>query len=305
MEPTESAAPPSRLRRRRISGVWRRGSALLTAVPSPSGNRVRPAGQHGSWNGRASGSVRAGPANGTGAAGGTGQRIVADSRVSTPLTAHLTAEERVAHLHAHDPARQLSWPALPAAVVAAAGFVLGAGFYRGFTGHSALFPSGTVGWALAVLTGVIVGHLVALGRARWWGGTGSGAALTLSVLLLYGWVPAGMVSLTVVVLVGVARRHRWRQGAPARRGGHPRHRRRGAGARRVRPGPVRRDTVGPADLERLHGARGGADRRSPTSRSPAPCSGICTPRAADCPPSPAPPWSDRAWSRSRCSPSRR
>ncbi|GAA3295866.1 hypothetical protein GCM10020295_24050 [Streptomyces cinereospinus] len=63
-----------------------------------------------------------------------------------------------------------------------------------------------------MLTGIIVGHLVALGRARWWGGTGSGAALTLAVLLLYGWVPAGTVSLTVVVLVGTARRHRWRQG---------------------------------------------------------------------------------------------
>jgi diguanylate cyclase (GGDEF)-like protein len=111
-----------------------------------------------------------------------------------------------------DGERHQSWPALPAAVVAAAGFVLGAGFYRAFTGGHALFPSGTAGWSLAVLTGIIVGHLVMLGRSRWWGGTGSGAALTLAVLLLYGWVPAGMVSLTVVVLVGIARRNRWRQG---------------------------------------------------------------------------------------------
>ncbi|MEU0219275.1 bifunctional diguanylate cyclase/phosphodiesterase, partial [Streptomyces sp. NPDC006265] len=92
------------------------------------------------------------------------------------------------------------------------GLVLGAGFYRAFTGGHALFPAGTSGWSLAVLTGIIVGHLVMLGRSRWWGGTGSGAALTLAVLLLYGWVPAGMVSLTVVVLVGIARRNRWRQG---------------------------------------------------------------------------------------------
>lgn len=63
-----------------------------------------------------------------------------------------------------------------------------------------------------MLTGIIVGHLVALGRDRWWGGTGSGAALTLAVLLLYGWLPAGLVSLVVVVLVGSARRHRWWQG---------------------------------------------------------------------------------------------
>jgi diguanylate cyclase (GGDEF)-like protein len=101
---------------------------------------------------------------------------------------------------------------VPAVIVGLAGAILGAGFYRAFVGSHALFPSGTVGWSLALLTGIIVGHLVAMGRARWWGGTGSGAALTLAVLLLYGWVAAGMVSLTVVVLVGIARRGRWRQG---------------------------------------------------------------------------------------------
>ncbi|WP_435881846.1 putative bifunctional diguanylate cyclase/phosphodiesterase [Streptomyces diastaticus] len=101
---------------------------------------------------------------------------------------------------------------LPAAVVVLAAVLLAAGIGRALaTGH-ALFPAGAAGWALAVLTGIVVGHLVALGRDRWWGGTGSGAALTLAVLLLYGWVPAGLVSITVVVLVGVARRHRWRQG---------------------------------------------------------------------------------------------
>lgn len=113
---------------------------------------------------------------------------------------------------ADDEAGRGSWQLLPAAVVAAAAVVLGTGFFHAFTGGHPLFPSGTVGWSLAVLTGLIVGHLVALGRDRWWGGTGSGGALTVAVLLLYGWMPAGMVSLTVVVLVGVARRHRWRQG---------------------------------------------------------------------------------------------
>jgi diguanylate cyclase (GGDEF)-like protein len=105
----------------------------------------------------------------------------------------------------------LSWPVLPVVVVAAAGFVLGAGFYRAFSGPHALFPPGAVGWSLALLTGVIVGHLVLLGRTRWWGGTGSAAALTLAVLLLYGWVPAGLVSLTVMVFSGVARRRGRRQ----------------------------------------------------------------------------------------------
>ncbi|MFH0521330.1 putative bifunctional diguanylate cyclase/phosphodiesterase [Streptomyces sp. M41] len=177
MEPTESAAPDSRLRR--LAGAWREWAAW-TAERSRVGRST----------------------------GGVGRRTGADGRA----TAQLDDTERAAALAGSDHERHLSWPALPAVVVAAAGFVLGAGFYRAFTGDHALFPSGTVGWSLAVLTGVIVGHLVALGRARWWGGTGSGAALTLAVLMLYGWVPAGMVSLTVVVLVGVARRGRWRQG---------------------------------------------------------------------------------------------
>ncbi|WP_037677699.1 bifunctional diguanylate cyclase/phosphodiesterase [Streptomyces griseus] len=177
MEPTESAAPGSRLRLRRVTGVWR-GSRWATRSAERSGAAGRAAGQYT-------------PADGHGRAA---------------LTATASGLPGAEH------ERHLSWPTLPAAIVAAAGFVLGAGFYRGFTGGHALFPSGTVGWSLAVLTGIIVGHLVMLGRARWWGGTGSGAALTLAVLLLYGWVPAGMVSLTVVVLVGIARRHRWRQG---------------------------------------------------------------------------------------------
>ncbi|MGW5635021.1 putative bifunctional diguanylate cyclase/phosphodiesterase [Streptomyces sp. NPDC003832] len=180
MEPTESAAPDSRLRLRRVTGAW-----WASRRPGPAGGR--PGGPGCALGPLAAVNGRGGPAQ-------------------------LTADH-VPGLTDHESERHLSWPALPAAVVAAAGFVLGAGFYRAFTGSHALFPSGTVGWALAVLTGIIVGHLVALGRARWWGGTGSGAALTLAVLLLFGWVPAGMVSLTVVVLVGVARRHRWRQGA--------------------------------------------------------------------------------------------
>ncbi|MEU3060831.1 bifunctional diguanylate cyclase/phosphodiesterase [Streptomyces subrutilus] len=102
--------------------------------------------------------------------------------------------------------------AVPLTIVGLAATVLAAGVASALAGGRALFPGGAVGWALALLTGIIVGHLVALGRDRWWGGTGSGAALTLGVLVLYGWVPAGLVSLAVVSLVGAARRHRWRQG---------------------------------------------------------------------------------------------
>ncbi|MER6125156.1 bifunctional diguanylate cyclase/phosphodiesterase [Streptomyces sp. NPDC001795] len=205
MEPTESAAPDSRLRLRRISGAWRAGRRTAhssaragvddrSAVPGAlSGMMPAPGGVPG-----IPGAPRSVPGIGPvpGAAPGAGPLVSGPAALLT----------------GPDSERHMSWPALPAAVVAGAGFVLGAGFYHAFGGHHALFPSGTVGWSLAVLTGIIVGHLVALGRARWWGGTGSGAALTLAVLLLYGWVPAGMVSLTVVVLVGIARLGRWRQG---------------------------------------------------------------------------------------------
>ncbi|MFD3625725.1 putative bifunctional diguanylate cyclase/phosphodiesterase [Streptomyces sp. NPDC058726] len=171
MEPTESAAPGSRLRLRRVAVTWRRRR-----------EGGRPPGQP---------------------AAGRGPGLSESQSLSGSLSHSLSGT---------DTERHPAWPALPTAVVAAAGFVLGAGFLRAFTGGHALFPGGTVGWSLAVLTGIIVGHLVMLGRSRWWGGTGSGAALTLAVLLLYGWVAAGMISLTVVVLVGVARRGRWRQG---------------------------------------------------------------------------------------------
>ncbi|MEU6812243.1 bifunctional diguanylate cyclase/phosphodiesterase [Streptomyces sp. NPDC046831] len=175
MEPTESATAPSRLRR--MTGAWR-GCRRLT-------------------------SERAGTE-----ACALGPYAVTEARGS----AQPAAEAAPRPSHPGGTERRRSWPALPTVVVAAAGLALGAGLYGAFAGGRALFPSGTAGWSLAVLTGVIVGHLVALGRARWWGGTGSGAALTLAALLLYGWVAAGLVSLTVVVLVGAARRHRRRQG---------------------------------------------------------------------------------------------
>ncbi|MFF3320913.1 putative bifunctional diguanylate cyclase/phosphodiesterase [Streptomyces sp. NPDC002889] len=103
-------------------------------------------------------------------------------------------------------------PGLAAAVVASAALVLLTGIVQTVREGRALFPSGTVGWSLALLTGIIVGHLVALGRERWWGGTGSGSALTLAALLVFGWVPAGLVSLAVVTLVGAACPSRRRRG---------------------------------------------------------------------------------------------
>ncbi len=103
-----------------------------------------------------------------------------------------------------------SVPALPVAVVVLAAVVLILAVRGRSAAGGALFPEGTVGLAFAVLTGIIVAHLVALARDLWWSGTGSGAALTLAVLLLYGQVAALLVSLAVVVLVGAARHTRWR-----------------------------------------------------------------------------------------------
>ncbi|OIJ67955.1 putative bifunctional diguanylate cyclase/phosphodiesterase [Streptomyces mangrovisoli] len=182
MEPTESAASAARTHLRRVAGAWRGSRWATWSADSATGRPGTPV-----------------PV--------TGHRTAAAEAASARAAA-----ERALGIPGPDHDRRPAWPALPAVVTAAAALVLGAGFYRAFTDHHALFPCGTVGWSLALLTGIIVGHLVMLGRSRWWGGTGSGAALTLAVLLLYGWVPAGMVSLTVVVLVGIARRNRWRPG---------------------------------------------------------------------------------------------
>ncbi|MFJ8362898.1 putative bifunctional diguanylate cyclase/phosphodiesterase [Streptomyces sp. NPDC093984] len=201
MEPSESAAPDSRLLLRRVSGAWRAGRRI-----------VRPSGHAGTGGPCAVPRALPGAHPGPGAGVPAGSTPGTTSLPALPPGTGALADGSSSGLPGQDGERHVSWPALPAVVVAAAGFVLGAGFYRAFGEHHALFPSGAVGWSLAVLTGIIVGHLVMLGRSRWWGGTGSGAALTLAVLLLYGWVPAGMVSLTVVVLVGTARLGRWRQG---------------------------------------------------------------------------------------------
>ena len=245
MEPTESVAPGARLRR--AAGAWRgsrwatwplsgrdggtegrpSGRATVTDRGSPAAERrVRRSADgfaHGFTGGFAHGLTDAfgdgltdGFTGGFGDARATGRAWQAgagpwQAAGSLPPLA-LPPGSGGSSDDVSGPARRPALPALPAAVVAVAALVLGAGFYRAFTGTHALFPSGRVGWSFAVLTGIIVGHLVMLGRSRWWGGTGSGAALTLAVLMLYGWVPAGMVSLTVVVLVGVARRGRWRSG---------------------------------------------------------------------------------------------
>ncbi|MFR9674509.1 putative bifunctional diguanylate cyclase/phosphodiesterase [Streptomyces sp. TR02-1] len=101
-------------------------------------------------------------------------------------------------------------PGFAPTVLGLAAGALAAGVLRTLHDGHALFPGGSVGWSLATLTGLVVIHLVAMGRDRWWGGTGSGAAVALAVLLLHGWVPASAVSLAVVVLVGAARRRRLR-----------------------------------------------------------------------------------------------
>ncbi|MFD0430515.1 hypothetical protein ACFQ60_33155 [Streptomyces zhihengii] len=171
--------------------------------------------------------------------------------------------------------------------------------------RSALFPGSTAGWAFALLTGIIVGHLVMLGRDRWWGGTGSGAALTLAALLLYGWVPATLVSLSVVALVGAAGRGRRRHGLL-----HGAVDVLGIGAAALvlaafgvtpsveRPWDPLEWGVGAAAEIVLAAAAYLAVTRLLLWY-------VLTPRAADCPPSRAPPWSARDWSPSPSSASPR
>ncbi|WP_374119065.1 putative bifunctional diguanylate cyclase/phosphodiesterase [Streptomyces odontomachi] len=178
------------------------GTEQDTAHPGGTGRRLPGQG--------ATGRRIAVPASGRDAPGSSGQspgRTWPARRSSGPGTAGPHGDDT------SDAAGRFTLTsALPVVLVALAAVVLGAGIYHAVDGHHALFPSGAPGWSLAVLSGLIVGHLVSLGRERWSSGTGSGPALTLAVLLLYGWVPAGMVSLIVIVLVGVARRHGWRQG---------------------------------------------------------------------------------------------
>ncbi|MGH3324065.1 MAG: GGDEF-domain containing protein, partial [Streptomyces sp.] len=55
-------------------------------------------------------------------------------------------------------------PGLRMTVVTVAAIAAGAGVASVLTRGHALFPDAVRGWSLAVLTGIIVGHLVALGR---------------------------------------------------------------------------------------------------------------------------------------------
>ncbi|WBB62870.1 bifunctional diguanylate cyclase/phosphodiesterase [Streptomyces sp. WMMC500] len=102
--------------------------------------------------------------------------------------------------------RRLVLPALPWLVQAVGGLVFVVGVLHGLREGYALFPRGTAGWGLIVLTAALIAHLVAPGRDRWSGGNGSAAALTLAVLLLYGWIPAAVISLLVILAVAAVRR---------------------------------------------------------------------------------------------------
>jgi diguanylate cyclase (GGDEF)-like protein len=97
-------------------------------------------------------------------------------------------------------------------VLATAGVPLIIGLVKLVVTGCALFPGARPGWGFALLTGLVVAHLVAWGRDRWWaGGSGSAAALALAMLLLYGWVPAVLVSLVLVAVAAAARRDRWQE----------------------------------------------------------------------------------------------
>lgn len=102
-------------------------------------------------------------------------------------------------------------PVLPKAVILGAGLAVATALCHTVFAAREPFLEASVVWPLVVLIGVVVVHLLALGGARSWGGTGSAASLTLGVQLAYGWLPAVFVGLAVVVPVGAIRRHRWRE----------------------------------------------------------------------------------------------
>lgn len=129
--------------------------------------------------------------------------------------------------------------------------------------------------------------------------------LTLAVLLLYGWVPAGLVSLVVVVLVGVARRHRWWQGLL-----HGAVDILGIGAAALVLAAFGEVQTVESPWQPLDWGIGAVPEVLLAASTYLLVTRVLlwyagTPRAADCRPSPAPPCCARAWSRSPCSASHR
>ncbi|CAM5314271.1 Bifunctional diguanylate cyclase/phosphodiesterase OS=Streptomyces alboniger OX=132473 GN=CP975_25220 PE=4 SV=1 [Streptomyces alboniger] len=150
MEPTESAAPDSRLRARqwRAPSSWLRGRRTSAATDTGTPGT---------------------PAAGT-AAGTLSTAVAPRERAWTSPTAQ-SAEAGAGPADGPGPheARE-PWPLLPVLIVTVAALLLGAGFFQAVADGHALFPSGTAGWSLAALTGLIVGHLA---RSA---GTAGGAA---------------------------------------------------------------------------------------------------------------------------------
>ncbi|UED86807.1 putative bifunctional diguanylate cyclase/phosphodiesterase [Streptomyces profundus] len=91
-----------------------------------------------------------------------------------------------------------------AVLVIAVLLVLG-GVRRVVEDGRSLFPSDEAGWGLGVLIGLVVAYFLALDRGRWLHGSSAGAALALATLLLYGWLPAVLVTVSMAAVIGVAR----------------------------------------------------------------------------------------------------
>ncbi|MFD7918722.1 putative bifunctional diguanylate cyclase/phosphodiesterase [Streptomyces sp. NPDC059740] len=102
-------------------------------------------------------------------------------------------------------------PALPTAVLVVAVTVLAAAAVRAAGSGAALYPSAAAGWGVVVLTGLLAVHLVVLGRNDEWVGSGSGAALSVAALLLYGWVTSVLVTLALILPAGLVRRRHQRE----------------------------------------------------------------------------------------------
>lgn len=95
-----------------------------------------------------------------------------------------------------------------AAVLGTATLLTAGGVAAALGDGRSLFPDDRVGWGVAILTLLVAAELVLADRC-FRGGSSAGSALALSLLLVYGWLPAALVIVAIAASVAVVRpRHR-------------------------------------------------------------------------------------------------